>query len=859
MEKIDVLRSRFDDLYKPVITKLIGAVMVLWGMSFIMSTGPIGSQLSLIISLAVAAVYFYSPGASAFIFCCLFFICTAHINCIFALVILGVSIFFCSTNYMQFALAAVTPACMALTGGIEVSYWCVFILFIYISARNKEKAASLVYSAYFALLLLMMGKFGLGNILYSKSVKWKKTNVDDIESFTANLDMKGDFNYFIENNFIDALTILCIFIVVGFAIHMFFSSEKILSRQSSRDIKDIVFFCIAAVLLICMNIVLLYILKTNCDAAYVAMLLAVALAYVISRPFASEAVLKTFLTKEQKLNQDNSCAKPMEAAIPKDSWNSIAGYENTKQELREAIAPYVNKDEYRKLLEANMSPIKGILLFGPPGTGKTTMARAIARETNMKLIVVSAGEFINKYVGESEKALREIFETAKENAPALICFDEIESFLSKRNSETRSYERNIITTFLSQMDGFNALKNVLVIGTTNRPELIDEAALRPGRFDKVIYVGAPDESARKSLFRKYLDKKANLDLIDIDRLVDNSERYTGADIKGVCEEAYRLNGFKKLTEDDVIEQLRKIRPSFTLDMKDEYYKWSKKFTRSTVSEKDYIQKKKNSLTWDDIKGMSELKEVLKKKIENPIKNIDVYRQYNIPVSKGILFFGPPGCGKTFFAKVVASECNTSFFTINGPELLSSNVGESERNLRKVFRDAREAKPSIIFFDEIDAIAQKREASEGSAKLINQLLTEMDGMESLDGVIVIAATNRPGVLDTALIRAGRFDTKIYIGMPDNTARADMLKSALEDIPNTLDYTQCAERLVNYSCADVTGVANKTKEFFVQRTIASGDKLPVTHSDFENIIKTTKASISETELTNYEKMKVLESIM
>lgn len=858
MDSIYKLRNQWDSLYNPLFTKLIGAVLVFFGFNFIIATGPFADQLGMIISVVLAILYCYSPGVAAFTFACLFFVCTAHINFIFSILIAGMGLAFCALNYMQTALFILTPACMAFAGGFEYFYWCIFVLFIFFTARSGKNGTNICYAIYYTLLLFMMGKFGFGDMIYEDSVEWIKTDIVELSEFFNSVDPETGFAYLMEENLTNAFLILCVFLIVCQALHILFSKKSLFLKIANADGRDGALFAIAAVVLICMNLAFVYGFGFECGEHYFAMVVQCLFAYLISRPFCSVTVLHTFKTKTQ-LAEDTAGNHSVSAVVVKDSWDTIAGYENTKAEIREVIKAYVDKEEQKKLQKANMKPIKGLLLFGPPGTGKTTIARAIANETNMKLIVVNAGEFVDKYVGESEKRLRAIFEEAKKNAPAMICFDEIESFLAKRNDDTRNYEKNIITTFLSQMDGFNEMKDVFVVATTNKPNLIDEAALRPGRFDKIIFVGAPDGVARKALFRKYLDKKANLDLIDMDRLVDLTDRYTGADIKGICEEAYRRNNYMPLTEDDIVSQVKQIRPSFTLDMKDEYNLWSKKYNRSSISEQDYKQKKKNSLTWDDIKGMDELKDILRKKIENPIKNMEKYRQFNIPVSKGILFFGPPGCGKTFFAKVVADECETAFFTINGPELLSGGMGESERNLRKVFRDAREAKPAIIFFDEIDAIAQRRELSSGNVRLINQLLTEMDGMESLDGVIVIAATNRPQILDTALLRAGRFDTKIYIGMPDQPSKAEMLRASLADIPTALNIDSCVEKLENYSCADITAVANKVKEFFVQRSILEGDDLPVSMADFEEIVKSTKASIPAEEVAEYEKMKELQSIM
>lgn len=858
MNTIQDIRNKWNALYQPMFLKIVGVLLVWLGSNYIVPFGPFGSSIEMIIPIAITVVYFFNPGFAMFAFACTFFICTVHINGIFALLAAFFSMFLCTSNYMYTALAVFTPIAMSFSGIIEPFYWGIFIMFIFFAAKREENPSAIFYSLYFSSLMQLFGKFGTYQLDYVKYTELSKTYATNLNSFLSTIHITDDIVQLLNNDIVSFIIVVGICIAAAQIMYLLFANKKLFAGLYCDDIKDLIMFIITAGILVVTSFAFEKIAGVDCETGYITLALQAILAYILSRPFACQAALQSCAVAANLDNDENS-VNAVQAQMPKEGWDSIAGYENTKREIQATILPYVSREEYRKMQNAHINPVKGILLFGPPGTGKTTIARAIAHETKMKLFVVNAGEFFNKYVGESEKNLRNIFAQAKASAPSLICFDEIESFLSVRNSDSKSYEKNVITTFLSQMDGFNELKNVLIVATTNQPALIDPAALRPGRFDKIIYVGPPDEAGRKALFRKYLHKRANFDYIDFDRLVEHSERFTGADIKGVCEEAYRKNGYAQLTEEQIVNQIDSTRPSFTLDMRDEYYKWSRKYNRNAVPEEEQKKAVKKRLTWDDIKGMDELKEVLKNKIEVPFKNIDKYRQYNIPMSKGILFFGPPGCGKTFFAKVLSDECNTTFFTINGPELLSSNTGESEANLRKVFRAAREAKPAIIFFDEIDAIAESRDTAPGKVKLINQLLTEMDGMESLDGVVVIAATNRPDAIDTALLRAGRFDTKIYIGMPDTTAIKEMLISSLADIPNTLDYALCAEKLVGYSSADVSGVTNKTKEFFVQRSIMKGDETPVSNSDFDTIISTTKASLSEAELKKYEAMKSLQSIM
>lgn len=642
----------------------------------------------------------------------------------------------------------------------------IFIIGCYFFSKAETVAHTLFYGIYFGLWVLFSDSMGTAGIFYKKGFNYRVSTAESLSEFTE----KFYFNLFYERlmpHLAEALTALVITTAAAMIMYLLFKRIKIKNRKMAEDVKELVCFAIAAVVAICVPFAISTVFASDYEVGFFSVIVQALVAYIITRPFASEKVIKQHQRedKPQPVEKEKTLMDVTAAENTFEKWDSIAGYENTKEEIKAIIKPYIDKAEYEKMSKAGMKPVKGMLLFGPPGTGKTSIARVIASETRMKLFLVNAGEFMNKYVGESERNLANIFKAAKEAAPAIICFDEIETFLTKRENADMNYEQKIVNTFLANMDGFNELKDVFVIGTTNQPNLIDPAALRPGRFDKIIFVGAPDPEGRT-------DKK---------------------------------------------------------------------------------------LTWDDIKGMQELKELLKDKIESPMENAEKYKEYGIPASKGILFFGPPGCGKTFFAKVVADECNANFFTVNGPELLGGGIGQSEANLRQKFRDARETKPAIIFFDEIDAIAEDRSTGSGSVRLINQLLTEMDGMESLDGVMVIAATNRPEKLDSALMRAGRFDTKIYIPMPDELSRKELLVGSLGKIPYNLDLDLCSKELEGYTCADIVGIANKAKEFFVKRSISSGKDIPISDDDFKEILSKVKPSVLEAEINRYEKMQELESFL
>ena len=769
MENIEMLRIKMDRIYNSKIMNFIGAVIVLLAVRILMASSFLSPTIAMVVAVIMGIAFYFSPGLSVFLFSAVVFLAVGHINGFLTVFIMAILIFNVGVTHLSAVALILTPLCFVSGLFFNPMYglsMMIFIIGCYFFSKAETVAHTLFYGIYFGLWVLFSDSMGTAGIFYKKGFNYRVSTAESLSEFTENFY----FNLFYERlmpHLAEALTALVITTAAAMIMYLLFKRIKIKNRKMAEDVKELVCFAIAAVVAICVPFAISTVFASDYEVGFFSVIVQALVAYIITRPFASEKVIKQHQRedKPQPVEKEKTLMDVTAAENTFAKWDSIAGYENTKEEIKAIIKPYIDKAEYEKMSKAGMKPVKGMLLFGPPGTGKTSIARVIASETRMKLFLVNAGEFMNKYVGESERNLANIFKAAKEAAPAIICFDEIETFLTKRENADMNYEQKIVNTFLANMDGFNELKDVFVIGTTNQPNLIDPAALRPGRFDKIIFVGAPDPEGRT-------DKK---------------------------------------------------------------------------------------LTWDDIKGMQELKELLKDKIESPMENAEKYKEYGIPASKGILFFGPPGCGKTFFAKVVADECNANFFTVNGPELLGGGIGQSEANLRQKFRDARETKPAIIFFDEIDAIAEDRSTGSGSVRLINQLLTEMDGMESLDGVMVIAATNRPEKLDSALMRAGRFDTKIYIPMPDELSRKELLVGSLGKIPYNLDLDLCSKELEGYTCADIVGIANKAKEFFVKRSISSGKDIPISDDDFKEILSKVKPSVLEAEINRYEKMQELESFL
>ena len=854
MKVLESMRKALDSIYNDKLWNAIGAALVILATKEILATSVFDNNISWAIAVATGALFFFYPVAAAILQVLVLFMAFAHINGFMIVLIMVVTLALSSTAHpATWAILVMPMAFLPESPILPVAFALLFFgMCMFEKYENSWK--TVLFPVLWGLWGFMTCSYGMPNFIYKKKFKYAQAE-GTLEEYFDKFDPARGLEILQSRGVQAFLILLAAFLVLGLLAYLIGVKVRII-KTLNHDLLDMVNFLI----LIVATIGVYFFIKTRSGGEGTLpagpIIIGGVVGYLISRPWVTSVAL------EIEQSYGNKEAKGKLAMVNAgETWDSLAGYEETKNELQETIRPYIDKKEYNKLMKANMKPIKGILLYGPPGTGKTTMARIVANETKMNLILVNASQFMSKWVGESEKNLRSVFAQARSKAPAIICFEEIEAFLGKRTKAERSYETSIINVFLTEMDGFKNLKNVLIIATTNNPEMIDEAALRPGRFDKIIYMGAPDPAGSKALFNKYLNGKITPGTVNIDKLVESTERFTGADIKGVCETAFRNNDFKKLTDEDILDVISGTLPSYTLDLQERYERYSKKYSRSTSAQNDNKGKETRKLTWDDIKGMDATKAILKDKIESPIVNAEKYKEYGIPSSKGILLFGPPGCGKTFFAKVAADESNANFYTVNGPELLGAGTGESEANLRRIFRDARETKPSIIFFDEIDAIAGKRDASNGSVRIINQLLTEIDGMDSLNGVMVIAATNRPESLDDALVRSGRFDTKIYIPLPDTASIKELLTSTLDPVPYNLDADLAAKKLDGYTCADIVAIANKAKEIYVKRQIVSGEgnAAPISDADLLGIIDKVKSSVSEEERNRYEALRQYESIL
>ena len=499
--------------------------------------------------------------------------------------------------------------------------------------------------------------------------------------------------------------------------------------------------------------------------------------------------------------------------VPQVTYEDIGGIADEIKKVREMIElPLRHPEIFEKL---GIEAPKGVLLYGPPGTGKTLLAKAVANESNAHFISISGPEIMSKFYGESEARLREIFKEAREKSPSIIFVDEIDSIAPKREEVTGEVERRVVSQMLSLMDGLEARGKVIVIAATNRPNAIDPALRRPGRFDREIEIKVPDKKGRKDILAIHTRNMPLADDVDLDKCAAVSHGYVGADLEYLCKEA-AMKCLRRLLPELNLED-EKIPPE-TLEKLivngEDYQKALREVTPSGMRE---VFIENPDVKWDDVGGLVEVKRELQEAVEWPMKYPTLYEKLGHKMPRGILLHGPSGTGKTLLAKAVATESEANFVSVRGPELLSKWVGESERGIREIFRRARQASPCVIFFDEIDSIAPIRGAGGETAvteRVVSQLLTELDGMENMRGVVVLAATNRADMIDTALLRPGRFDKIIQIPLPDKESRKSILAINAKEIPivndpkspGYVDIEKIAEVTDGLSGADVAAIAN-----------------------------------------------------
>ena len=505
--------------------------------------------------------------------------------------------------------------------------------------------------------------------------------------------------------------------------------------------------------------------------------------------------------------------------VPKVSYDDIGGLGDAVRKIREMVELPLRHPELFKRL--GVEAPKGVLLHGPPGTGKTMLAKAVAGETSSNFISIGGPEIVSKFYGESEGKLREIFKDAEENAPSIIFIDEIDSIAPKRDEVNGEEERRIVAQLLSLMDGLNSRGKVVVIGATNRPNSIDEALRRPGRFDREIEIGIPDRDGRLEILEIHTRGMPLAEDVDLKWLADKTHGYAGADLSALTKEAAMAALRRVLPDVDLeAEEIPKDVLNSILVTRDDFKNALKDMQPSTMRE---VLIEKPNVKWEDIGALEEAKQELKEAVEWPLKFGKVFDHMNAKPPKGILLYGPPGTGKTMLAKAVATESEANFIAVKGPEFLNKWVGESEKAVRETFRKARQASPCVIFMDEIDSIAPERGTggdSNVTERVISQMLTEMDGLESLNNVVVIAATNRPDIMDPALLRPGRFDKSIFIGPPDKESRKAIFGIHTKNRPlaEDVDLEELAEKTEGCTGADISAICNEAVMNAVRHLIA-----------------------------------------
>ncbi len=540
-----------------------------------------------------------------------------------------------------------------------------------------------------------------------------------------------------------------------------------------------------------------------------------------------------------------------EAAI-EVSYEDIGGLREEIKKIREMVElPLKHPEIFERL---GIEAPKGVLLHGPPGTGKTMLAKAVASETNSTFLLINGPEIMSKYYGQSEENLRKKFEDAEKNAPSIIFIDEIDAIASKREETRGEVERRVVAQLLSLMDGLKSRGKVIVLAATNRPNALDPALRRPGRFDREIEIGVPSVEGRTDILKIHTRNMPLAKDVNLKEVGMITHGFVGADLSALCKEAAmvvlrRVLPDLKLDEEEPIP--KEVLEQLQVKMKD--FKDALKIVRPSALREVLVETP--DVKWEDIGGLDDVKNDLIEAVEWPLKHPKAFQRMGIRPPRGILMYGPPGTGKTLLARAVAHESQANFILVNGPSVLSKWVGESEKAIRETFRKARQTAPTIIFFDEIDSLAPKRGAfsdSHVTERVVNQILTEMDGLQEMNYVVVIAATNRPDIVDTALLRPGRFDRIILAPVPEKDAREKIFKVHMKGMPldKDVDVSELAEKTQGYVGADIEAVC---REAAIMALRVDMNAKTVSKKHFEEALEKVRQSVTEEIMELYERMK------
>jgi len=568
-----------------------------------------------------------------------------------------------------------------------------------------------------------------------------------------------------------------------------------------------------------------------------------------------------------------------ESQLNEVGYDDIGGVRKQLAQIKEMVELPLRHPQLFKTI--GVKPPRGILLFGPPGTGKTLIARAVANETGAFFFLINGPEIMSKLAGESESNLRKAFETAEKNAPAIIFIDELDAIAPKREKTNGEVERRIVSQLLTLMDGLKQRAHVVIMAATNRPNSIDPALRRFGRFDREVDIGIPDSIGRLEILRIHTKNMKLGDDVDLEKVANETHGYVGADLASLCSEAALQQIREKMDLIDLEEDNIDAEVLNSLAVSQENFKFALGASNPSALRETVVEVP--NVSWDDVGGLENVKRELQELVQYPVEHPEKFLKFGMTPSRGVLFYGPPGCGKTLLAKAIANECQANFISIKGPELLTMWFGESEANVRDVFDKARQAAPCVLFFDELDSIAKSRGGSGGdgggaSDRVINQVLTEMDGMGAKKNVFIIGATNRPDVIDPAVLRPGRLDQLIYIPLPDEKSRVNILKAALRKSPisDDVDISFLAKSAHGFSGADLTEICQRAcklairesidKEIAKERERAANpdtaaadamemedeeDPVPeITRVHFEEAMKYARRSVSDNDIRKYE---------
>lgn len=558
-------------------------------------------------------------------------------------------------------------------------------------------------------------------------------------------------------------------------------------------------------------------------------------------------------------------------------YDDIGGVRKQMAQVRELVELPLRHPQLFKSI--GIKPPRGILMYGPPGTGKTLMARAVANETGAFFFLINGPEIMSKMAGESESNLRKAFEEAEKNSPAIIFIDEIDSIAPKRDKTNGEVERRVVSQLLTLMDGMKARSNIVVMAATNRPNSIDPALRRFGRFDREVDIGIPDPTGRLEILQIHTKNMKLGDEVDLESIAAETHGYVGSDIAALCSEAAMQQIREKMDLIDLDEDTIDAEVLDSLGVTMENFRFALGVSNPSALREVAVVEVPN-VRWEDIGGLEEVKRELIESVQYPVDHPEKFLKFGLSPSKGVLFYGPPGTGKTLLAKAVANECAANFISVKGPELLSMWFGESESNIRDIFDKARAAAPCVVFLDELDSIAKSRggsgaggDAGGASDRVVNQLLTEMDGMTSKKNVFVIGATNRPEQLDNALCRPGRLDTLVYVPLPDESSREGILRAQLRKTPVApdVDIAYIASKTNGFSGADLGFITQRAVKLAIKEAISTDiertkareaagedameedaeDPVPeLTRAHFEEAMQSARRSVTDVEIRRYE---------